>query len=277
MGCSITLMNAKGGVGKSTVAVAIPDVLSNFHGKNVLIIDSDSQMSSSFMTQPPQALVKRQAEGFTILNYLDNSITHNTFIPWQEYITYDVSDVDDARSVSLFQGHLELMLFERSLSEKHQYNELRTVIRNLLTSLKDSFDYIFVDCPPGISVLTETWLRESDFYISPVKPDFLSVSGLQMLRAFQERDPDMGFAQNLGTLVNMKDDRLQNDNMFHEHLISDENNVCFSTVIPRSILLQNASQPFPDRRSYHAKYPGDIGHCFRNLSKELLGRVGAMS
>lgn len=273
MGFAVTLMNAKGGVGKSTIAVALPEVLSTFHHKNVLIIDSDSQMSSSFMTQPPQSLVQRQAEGLTILNYLDQSMAQNTSLPWAEYITYDISDIDDARSVSLFQGHLELMLFERSLSEKRQYNELRQVIRGLLASLKQSFDFIFIDCPPGISVLTEAWLRESDYYISPVKPDFLSVSGLQMLRAFQSRDPNMGFSQNLGALINMKDERSENDHMFHEHLMADEYNKCFSTVIPRSVLLQNAAQHYPEERSFTAKYPGTIGKAFRLLADEVIERT----
>lgn len=274
MGFAITLMNAKGGVGKSTVAVALPDVLSAFYDKSVLIIDSDSQMSSSFMTQPPQSLVKRQSDGLTLLNYLDSALTHNTLLSWEEYVTFDVSDVDDARSVALFQGHLELMLFERSLSEKQQYNELRNILSGLLGRLKQSFDYIFIDCPPGISVLTEAWLREADYYISPVKPDFLSVSGLQMLRAFQSRDPNMGFAKNLGTLINMKDERSENDTLFHEHLASDESNYCFSTVVPRSVLLQNASQHYAgDYRSFQAKYPGNIGACFRLLADEIIERT----
>ncbi|MEM7620316.1 MAG: ParA family protein [Pseudomonadota bacterium] len=273
MGIAITLMNAKGGVGKSTIAVALPEVLCHFHNKNVLIIDSDSQMSSSFMTQTPQFLVQRQSDGFTILNYLDGSLTHRTLLPWEDYITHDVSDVDETEMVSLLQGHLELMLFERSLSENQQYNDIRSVIRGLLDHLKSRYDFIFIDCPPGISVLTEAWLREADCYISPVKPDFLSVSGLQMLRAFQSRDPSMGFAQNLGTLVNMKDDTSDNDNLFHSHLNSDPESYCFSTAIPRSVLLQNASQNYLDKRSFIAKYPGPIGSCLRALADEVIVRV----
>ncbi len=273
MGISITLMNAKGGVGKSTIAVGLSEVFSTFHYKNVLIIDSDAQMSSSFMTQAPHALVQRQVDELTILNYLEKSLLNQKAIQWQQFIVEDVSDIDDARSVSLFQGHLELMLFERALSEKKLYKDMRAIIHTLLKSLKERYDVIIIDCPPGISVLTEAWLREADYYISPVKPDFLSLSGLQMLRAFQNRDPSMGFAKNLGALINMKDPRSENDNIFHQHLMEDSNNHCFQTVIPVSIPLQNAAQYFPELRSFPAKYPGDAGRGLRSLADEIYHRV----
>lgn len=277
MGISITLMNAKGGVGKSTIAVALPEVLSTFYQQNVLIIDSDSQMSSSFMTQSPQSLVQRQVDELTLLNYLEKSMLNKRALPWEPYIIEDVSDIDDAHSVSLFQGHLELMLFERALSEKQLYKDIREVIRSLLDSLKRQYDCIIIDCPPGISVLTEAWLREADYYISPVKPDFLSLSGLQMLRSFQNRDPNMGFAKNLGALVNMKDPRSQNDDFFHEHLLEDSSNYCFQTVIPVSVPLKNSSQYFPDQRSWPAKYPGEVGRAIRALAAEVIERVSYQS
>ena len=277
MGIAITLMNAKGGVGKSTIAVALAEVLSTFHYKKVLIIDSDAQMSSSFMTQSPQALVQRQADELTILNYLEKSLLNKKALNWQQFLVNDVSDIDDARSVSLFQGHLELMLFERALSEKQLYKDVRQIIHLMLKNVREYFDYIIIDCPPGISVLTEAWLREADFYISPVKPDFLSLSGLQMLRAFQNRDPNMGFAKNLGALINMKDPRSENDNIFHEHLMEDKSNFCFQTVIPVSIPLQNAAQYYPEWRSFPAKYPGDGGRSMKALATEVMERVSYLS
>ena len=62
-----------------------------------------------------------------------------------------------------------------------------------------------IDCPPGLSVLTESWLREADFHVSPTKPDYVSTCGLEVFRRFKGLNPEMGFAENLGVVINMKD------------------------------------------------------------------------
>ena len=54
-------------------------------------------------------------------------------------------------------------------------------------------------------MLTECWLREADFYMSPTRPDEISIRGLGFLREFRERNPEMGFANQLGVIINMKD------------------------------------------------------------------------
>ncbi len=57
------------------------------------------------------------------------------------------------------------------------------------------FDLVIIDCPPGLSVLTESWLREADFHISPTKADYVSVCGLEVFRRFKALNPEMGFAE----------------------------------------------------------------------------------
>jgi cellulose biosynthesis protein BcsQ len=60
------------------------------------------------------------------------------------------------------------------------------------------FDIVLIDCPPGLSVLTESWLREADFHIPPTKPDHISAYALEVLGHFKGLNPEMGFAENLG-------------------------------------------------------------------------------
>ena len=64
------------------------------------------------------------------------------------------------------------------------------------------FDIVLIDCPPGLSVLTESWLREVEFLISPIKPDHLSAYALEVLGHFKGLNPELGFAENLGVLLN---------------------------------------------------------------------------
>ena len=83
-----------------------------------------------------------------------------------------------------------------------------TVIGELLAGVRKVFDVVLIDCPPGLSVLTESWLREADFHISPTKADYVSVCGLEVFRRFKGLNPEMGFAENLGVIVNMKEHEL---------------------------------------------------------------------
>ena len=71
---TIAVMNTKGGVGKSTIVLTVAETLSVFHGKNVLVIDSDAQASVSAMLMSTVSLRKLQAEGRTIVDYLVSAV-----------------------------------------------------------------------------------------------------------------------------------------------------------------------------------------------------------
>ena len=103
---------------------------------------------------------------------------------WRSFVATGVSDVDDAGTVYLIPSHMQLTLLERDVSTKQAHDKLRQVIKGFLADAKRYFDVILVDCPPGLSVLTEYWLRECDFFLPPTKPDYLSVRGLSILKRF---------------------------------------------------------------------------------------------
>jgi chromosome partitioning protein len=96
-----------------------------------------------------------------------------------------VSDVDEARTVYLIPSDMQLTLFEREVSKESLHARLRTSIGALLGHVRSVFDIILIDCPPGLSVLTESWLREADFHFSPTKPDYVSTCGLEVFRRFK--------------------------------------------------------------------------------------------
>ena len=82
---------------------------------------------------------------------------------------------------------------------------LRRTIGACLAEAGQPYDIVLIDSAPGLSVLTECFLREADFYLSPTKPDYISTRGLEFLREFRQRNPEMGFGNNLGVIINMKD------------------------------------------------------------------------
>ncbi|MDX2159229.1 MAG: ParA family protein [Hyphomicrobiaceae bacterium] len=270
---TIAVMNTKGGVGKSTIVLAVAETLAAWHGKNVLVIDSDAQASVSSMLMATTSLRKLQGDGRTIVDYLVSAVLRDTEIEWSDFVVGGVSDVDDAKTVYLMPSDMQLTLFEREVSKEALHGRLRTAIGQLLARARLVFDVVLVDCPPGLSVLTECWLREADYHVSPTKPDYISVCGLDVFRRFRELNPEMGFAENLGVLVNMKERQSAEDEAYHRWLADNRENRCFEQVLPRLNALQQAARYSPEERSFGAKYPGEIGTAVRNLTVEILGRL----
>jgi chromosome partitioning protein len=272
---SIAMMNTKGGVGKSTLVLALAETISAYHGKNVLVIDSDAQASVSSMLITVSNLYKLQSEGATIVDYLHATVLKGQTADWPKFIVRSVSDVDDARSVFLLPSDMQLTLLEREVSKESLHARLRAVIGELLAGVRKVFDVILIDCPPGLSVLTESWLREADFHISPTKADYVSVCGLEVFRRFKSLNPEMGFAENLGVIINMKEPNSASDEEYHRWLESNAENRCFRQAIPRMSALQDAANFQTNSRSYLAKYPGQAGIAMRALADEVMARLSA--
>jgi chromosome partitioning protein len=270
---AIAIMNTKGGVGKSTLVLALAEAISAWHGKNVLIIDSDAQASVSAMLMTPSNLHRLQSESLTIVDLLVASVLNKAPLEWPKYVVGGVSDVDDARTVYLIPSDMQLTLFEREVSKESQHGALRITIASLLDAARKVFDVILIDCPPGLSVLTESWLREADFHLSPTKADYVSACGLEVFRRFKGLNPEMGFAENLGVVINMRDMQSQQDAEYDAWLRQNAENHCFDAAIPRMSVLQHAAQFSIIDRSFQAKYPGEAGQSVRALVDELLARL----
>ncbi len=272
---TVAVMNTKGGVGKSTLVLALAETLSAHHGKNVLVIDSDAQASVSSMLMTIPNLHRLQQSGLTIVDFLVARVLQNAPGDWPRFVVRNVSDVDDARTVFLIPSDMQLTLFEREVSKESQHGRLRAAIGALLKEARRVFDIILIDCPPGLSVLTESWLREADYHISPTKADYVSVCGLEVFRRFKSLNPEMGFAENMGVLVNMKDMSSPTEEDYHAWLVSNADNRCFNQVVPRMVAMQEAARFHAPDRSYMAKYPGDLGKSLRQVCEEMLSRMDA--
>ena len=270
---TIAVMNAKGGVGKSTMVLALAETLAAYHGKNVLVLDSDAQASVSSMLMTVSNLYALQNDGLTMVDFLVARVLQDKEAEWTRYVVRNVSDVDDARTVFIIPSDMQLTLFEREVSKDSLHGKLRVAIRELLRDVRPLFDVILIDCPPGLSVLTESWLREADFHVSPTKADYVSVCGLEVFRRFKALNPEMGFATNLGVIVNMKDAGSPTEAEYHQWLADNRENNCFEQAIPRAPALQDAARFQQHDRSYLAKYPGQFGSSMRALATEILQRL----
>jgi chromosome partitioning protein len=272
---TIAVMNTKGGVGKSTLVLAIAETLSARFGKDVLVIDADAQASVSLMLVSAGNLNRLQAEGATIVDFLVAAVLKKDAVDWRRFVTAGVSDVQEARSVYLIPSDMQLTLFEREVSLEQALIRLRTSVGDLLRLLRDDFDIVLIDCPPGLSIVTECWLREADYHVSPVVPDHLSIYALEVFSYFKGRNPEMGFAESLGVLINMKDMESADDADYERRLRGNADNRCFAQTVPRTPTLQHAIQLSGAERAYDEKYPGETAAALRAVCEELLEKVAA--
>ena len=194
MGYVIATANMKGGVGKTTITVNMATCLAKNHGKKVLVLDLDSQISATLSLMSPLDFTKRRKQKKTLRYLLDQLINPR---PEAKFTIYDIiqPQVCNLPGLNLLPGDIDLydefvvseMLHNQSIALGEQDFETiwnrfeRVLIRVILKPVRDQYDFILLDCAPGYNLMTRSALATSDFYILPARPEPLSVVGIQLL------------------------------------------------------------------------------------------------
>ncbi|MBC2857383.1 ParA family protein [Cetobacterium sp. 2A] len=199
----ISLLNFKGGVGKTTSTHSIGAALSNF-GKKILLIDLDPQGTLTFLSTDKN---------------IENSSTELLFhkITPEECILKETEFDIIPSSIKLATSELEL--------NGHYGKEFK--LKTALESLKDSYDYILIDCPPSLSVFTLNALTASTDLIIPCECELASLEGLELLLAtlgtpIKALNPDLKI---LGILPTKLDGRKNISREVYETLQEEHKNL----------------------------------------------------
>lgn len=191
----VSMINLKGGVGKSTLAMIFGEFLAFRYGKRVLLIDMDAQGNLSYCMVPGHQITDLERKGRTIY-YLLKMALEGKLAPIEDFIAQPPLIVSNiARSAAKnYPGILDmiistpkvatldedlLMLWERG---KPMPAGLRQSLDLALAPAKEQYDYVIIDCPPGLSVFSSTALLASDYYVSPVIPEPLSLQGVELVQ-----------------------------------------------------------------------------------------------
>lgn len=220
MSVIISLFNQKGGVGKTTSAVSIASIIAS-RGRKVLLVDTDSQASSTICVgEDDEAL---DTTVFNLMQLFKNRKPTKEEI--QKVIIHTKFD-----NLDLLPANIDLSNADIELST---YMNRETLLKRLLDRIKNEYDYIFLDCPPNLGLLSVNSLSASDYVIIPVSPAFLSVKGIKhLMRTYniikEGINPKL---QIMGVLVTLFDSRKNIAKSIKEQLAEVFQNQIFDTVI----------------------------------------------
>jgi chromosome partitioning protein len=170
----ITIMNFKGGVGKTTVSIEISTALARFYGKRTLLVDLDPQASATFYVMEQNRWTQwKDTNGSTYELFKRRNVA------LRNAIVKDVmQDKAPVIGFDLLPSNPDLVDIDLHLADFVGY----TVLQRYFEQLHDEYDYILCDCPPNFNPVTKNALWASDAYVVPTVPDFLSTYGIGLLR-----------------------------------------------------------------------------------------------
>jgi chromosome partitioning protein len=203
MADTIALLNMKGGVGKTTLAVELASHCYTHGRSGVLLIDLDPQFNASQYLMDYKTYESHLKRGGTIADLLIDSPVL-TLRRRRKKITFKEC-VYHVRTRQGSQKHFDLLPSQLALSHVVKNPaQMDYKLEKLLETARSRYEYIFIDCAPTDSVLTTMALMASDFLLIPVRPDRFSILGYalvgQTVRHFKDNSHDPHNVRQLGTV-----------------------------------------------------------------------------
>lgn len=183
----ISLINFKGGVGKTTCTVEIAVCLAAYHGKRVLLIDLDPQTNATFYLLEQEFWVDWVRRKGSLRNLFDDYITQRQTFRIDQAIIQDVAAGGLAiKGLDLLPSHLLLITIDERLAGVGGVGRglfgPQAVLKAHLADLESQYDFILCDCPPNFNLVTQNGLFASEAYLVPTLPDYLSTLGITLIQ-----------------------------------------------------------------------------------------------
>lgn len=253
MGRIIAIANQKGGVGKTTTSINLSACLAEL-GKKVLVIDLDPQGNTT--------------SGFGI----DKEEIENTvyeLMLGECSIRESMTKVKNIEHLSLIPSNVNLAGAEIELLG---INEKEYILKNAVDYIRDDYDFIIIDCPPSLNMLTVNAMTTADSILVPIQCEYYALEGISQLihtiDLVQER-----LNSNLkidGVVFTMYDARTNLSSDVVDTVKENLNATVYQTIIPRNVRLAEAPSHGLPINLYDPKSSG--AESYRNLAKEIIER-----
>lgn len=260
MGKVIALVNQKGGVGKTTTSINLSASLGVL-GKKVLLVDLDSQGNSTTGVG-----VSKSNNSKTVYDLLVDKATLDEVVTKTEFKNLYIIPA----SINLAGVDIELM--ERSRMDR-TFNR-SSQLKKYLDIAKEKFDYIIIDCPPSLGMLTTNALAAANSVMIPVQCEFFALEGItQLLHSILLTQKDLNPSLDIeGVLLTMLDSRTILGLEVVEEIKAYFKEKVYDTIIPRLIKLSEAPSHGKPILAYDPKNRGTVAYL--NLAKEVIDHNG---
>jgi chromosome partitioning protein len=171
----VTVLNFKGGVGKSSCSIELSASLARHYGRRTLLVDLDPQASSTFyVMEQPRWLQWKKMRGSVcdLFEHRDGSF------PIRNVIVPNVLEEAGVFGFDLLPSNPDLVEVDLGLTDFIG----NTILQHYFDEIANDYDYIICDCPPNFNPVTKNSLWASDAYVVPTIPDFLSTYGIGLLQ-----------------------------------------------------------------------------------------------
>ena len=238
MGKIISVSNQKGGVGKTTTALSLSAALGVLE-KKVLLIDMDPQSNATSGLGIDSNEVSLSSHDLIIGNSKASNIVIQTSSP----------------NLDLIPAKIDLVGLEIEIVNKSGREYL---LKNALEKIKEKYDFIIIDCPPSLGLITLNALTCSNSVIIPIQCEYFALEGLGKLlntiKGVQKvHNPNLSLE---GILLTMFDSRLRLSNQVKQDVKKHFGNIVFNTIIPRNVSLGEAPSHGESILMYNATSKG---------------------
>ncbi|MBC5715212.1 ParA family protein [Roseburia sp. BX1005] len=252
MGRIIAIANQKGGVGKTTTAINLSACLAE-SGKKVLTIDTDPQGNTTSGLGVDKDELKN-----TVYELMLDECTIKESLVKTEFENLDLIP----SNVNLAGAEIELL----------GINEKEYILKNAVDYIKDDYDFVIIDCPPSLNMLTVNALTTANTVLVPIQCEYYALEGLSQLlhtiSLVKER-----LNENLqieGVVFTMYDARTNLSLQVVENVKNNLDTTIYKTIIPRSVRLAEAPSHGLPINKYDSRSTG--AESYRMLAKEVIDR-----